>query len=101
MVGLEVGLRASVVQVGQHAGGDVFGEEAIGWDIEVAVLAGVGEAAVLFIEHRLVPANVPPAPDGMEGSIEVDEQIRLGKLPEMGHVGVFLGASADAIAFFF
>jgi hypothetical protein len=77
VVQLEACQRAGVVQVGQHAGGNVFREEAVGRDVKVAMLAGMREAAVLFIEHRLVPADVPPAPDGGKGSVKVYEQVRL------------------------
>jgi hypothetical protein len=82
--------RFSILQKRHNPRSHILRGEAVGRNVYIAVLAGVVEAAVLFIEEGLPPAGASSAPDGMQGSVKVDQDVRIGALPQVGNVGVLL-----------
>lgn len=81
-------------------GEDFGGGEVAGVEVEVAVLAGVGEAQVLFGEALGAGVAVGAAvAGGGVVYVEVDEDVGMAEaLPHGGDVGVFLGGLADVVA---
>src|SRR5690349_1302817 len=90
-------VRRPGAQEGEGFGGYVFWEQAVGGDVQIAVLAGMGEAVVLFIEDALLPLGLAPAADCVQGGVEIYQRAGVGELPQVGHVRVLLGAGASVV----
>src|SRR3954469_12426512 len=61
------------------------------------MLAGMTQALMLGVEHRLLPGRPAATPDRRERGIEVDQYVGFRALPQVGHVRVLLRNGASIV----